>query len=346
MSVVVVFASEVAAAIGKNPYRSPVHVLEDIWKRDDDYTKVQEEYVKSLDTLDIRRCDLTKPDRALLAVLENTQKVTQTAPTMSSGVSQSLKMCESALGKRKAQEISVVQHEATVLASKKLKSTPAEFIRHKEDSAKRIEQNTRFGQASQLLEEVLAKPPDQAIKRIQSHPIRPTTMSDDELRRKVTQTAQTMYGTRHESTAIAQFEEKHQVTVKDNNTICKSIRYPTFTIVGRVDGLVEGKLIEVKNRKSRFMTPLYDVIQIHCYMRMYHLECATLVQRLSDQTQESKITWDASLWDSEVVPKLTRFVEHYQRFLKNNRAKHEFIELPTDDHVRNQWWDKFIRAQD
>jgi hypothetical protein len=75
----------------------------------------------------------------------------------------------------------------------------------------------------------------------------------------------------------------------------------TYRLGGRIDGTVDkgSTLVEIKNRKNRFMdpVPMYDVLQMHCYMHLLQKTRCDLIEKLhGGQTKTTAIPWDAELW--------------------------------------------------
>ena len=110
----------------------------------------------------------------------------------------------------------------------------------------------------------------------------------------------------------------------------------TLCIGGRIDGLQNGKLIEIKNRKSKFITPLpqYDIIQLHCYMFMLDQVRGYLIEHL--QNQQEKITilkWDPSLW-STIFHELINFARVFHSVIHNESWQCELLQCKTQNEQR------------
>ena len=70
-----------------------------------------------------------------------------------------------------------------------------------------------------------------------------------------------------------------------------------------------GRLIEIKNRKSRFMTPLpeYDIIQVHCYLFLQDETEIDVIEHLPDGREKTTaVVWKPELWRT-VQDGLVRF---------------------------------------
>jgi hypothetical protein len=94
----------------------------------------------------------------------------------------------------------------------------------------------------------------------------------------LTQEIQTQRGVRLEAKAEDVFGAQTGRVVNQRNT---PVRYECeeYCIVGYIDGMQDGTLVETKNRK-RFWTspPEYDIIQLRCYMKMKGCENGLLLE--------------------------------------------------------------------
>jgi DNA polymerase III epsilon subunit-like protein len=76
----------------------------------------------------------------------------------------------------------------------------------------------------------------------------------------------------------------------------------TYGLVGRIDGFVDGQLVEVKNRTKRLFRKVrdYEQVQLEVYMRMVDVHSATLLERLTDDVvheQKHHVARNDELWD-------------------------------------------------
>eukprot|EP00941_MAST-03F_sp_MAST-3F-sp1_P002100 g2100.t1 len=111
---------------------------------------------------------------------------------------------------------------------------------------------------------------------------------------------------------------KKKAVVRDGNAkwyqkeiaVSEMNRLPLI-IGGRVDGFQNGKLVEIKNRVRRIpdKLPVYDLVQIHCYMSILELNSCEVVQRLrSDHATMDRqyIDFDDGFWNDTIVRGLLR----------------------------------------
>ena len=104
-------------------------------------------------------------------------------------------------------------------------------------------------------------------------------------------------------------------------------------ICGRIDGFRNGELVEIKHRKSHIYNPLpiYDVIQVHCYMQILGLEKATLIQSLAlgdgtFQTDETTILRDDTYWHEHILPGLKTMVACLDDFCRDSLLQDQFFQ--------------------
>lgn len=128
----------------------------------------------------------------------------------------------------------------------------------------------------------------------------------------------TTFGTRHENRALELYEQKTGKFVVESNSKCYYIHYLRdnellYSICGKIDGLSDGRLVEVKNRKNRFFgtrVPIYDRIQILTYLKMLELPAADLVECLmkkdGPEIMITEIHFDEDLWN-DVTQRLEQF---------------------------------------
>jgi hypothetical protein len=107
-------------------------------------------------------------------------------------------------------------------------------------------------------------------------------------------------GLQNEDRILNTYETERDVKVVERNT--KTIRkdYGRFRLVGRTDGFVESenRIVDSKDR-TRFWpeVPLYDEIQLRCYMSMTGAAESELIERFPNgQTRHTKFMNDPEKW--------------------------------------------------
>lgn len=80
-----------------------------------------------------------------------------------------------------------------------------------------------------------------------------------------------------------------------------------WRVCGKVDAETEDSVIEVKNRRNRFMCPEYDYIQLQTYLFIRNKSKGVLLERLKGENKESRFDFNEELWE-EVTIDLAEFV--------------------------------------
>ncbi|KAJ7382118.1 hypothetical protein OS493_036957 [Desmophyllum pertusum] len=80
-----------------------------------------------------------------------------------------------------------------------------------------------------------------------------------------------------------------------------------WSVCGKVDAETEDSVIEVKNRRNHFMCPEYDYIQLQTYLFIRNKTKGVLLERLKGENKETCIDFDEELWE-EVTIDLAEFV--------------------------------------
>lgn len=109
----------------------------------------------------------------------------------------------------------------------------------------------------------------------------------------------------NENKIIDKYEKKNQTKIKFNNSKLYKMKLFTFDIYeiyicGKIDGIIDDELIEIKNRRNRLFEfiPIYEQIQIEIYFRLANLNKGKLIQNYNDTTSEFIITSNDTLWES------------------------------------------------
>lgn len=122
----------------------------------------------------------------------------------------------------------------------------------------------------------------------------------------------TTYGVHQEAKVV------QALKVEGNNQEFYRKDFGSFVLGGRVDGFVDGKLVEIKNRTNRLFgcVPEYERVQVECYMRLLGIDGCALIERLDEEQQSHHLQRNDALW-SAIVKGLTAFTQ----FLRELDAK-------------------------
>lgn len=127
-------------------------------------------------------------------------------------------------------------------------------------------------------------------------------------------------GLNNENHILDQYETSRDVKVTERNT--KTIRkdFGTFKIVGRTDGFVasENRIVDSKDRTRYWpQVPLYDEIQLRCYMVMTGATESELIEKFPDgRTRHTKYMNDPEKWSS-IQTSIERAVEKLNMALED-----------------------------
>jgi hypothetical protein len=107
-------------------------------------------------------------------------------------------------------------------------------------------------------------------------------------------------GLNNENTILDQYEAQRDVKVTDRNTKTFKKTYGSFRLIGRTDGYVasENRIVDSKDR-TRFwaQVPLYDEIQLRCYMDMSGATESELIERFPNgDVRHTKFLNDPEKW--------------------------------------------------
>jgi hypothetical protein len=120
----------------------------------------------------------------------------------------------------------------------------------------------------------------------------------DEVRGKVSK----QRGLNNEDHILNTYETSRDVKVTERNTKTIKKDFGAFKLVGRCDGYVasENRIVDSKDRTRHWPTvPIYDEIQLRCYMNMYGAIESELIERFpGGDTRHTKYLADEGIWNS------------------------------------------------
>jgi hypothetical protein len=131
-------------------------------------------------------------------------------------------------------------------------------------------------------------------------------------------------GLKNEEAILDTYEAAKDVKVTERNTKTIKKDFGTFKLVGRCDGYVaaESRIVDSKDRTRLWpQVPLYDELQLRCYMNLYDAKESELIERFPDRTtRHTKYMNTADKWDG-IESAIRRGVD------KLNAALHDEEEL-------------------
>jgi hypothetical protein len=110
----------------------------------------------------------------------------------------------------------------------------------------------------------------------------------EEVRGKVT----TQRGLDNEEKILDSYEAAKKVKVTERNTKIVKRDFGTYKLVGRCDGYVaeQKRIVDSKDRTRVWpAVPLYDEIQMRCYMQLYDAVESELVERFPDKSTRNTV---------------------------------------------------------
>ena len=134
-------------------------------------------------------------------------------------------------------------------------------------------------------------------------------------------------GTKGEQTAIQQYEKEYDCTVKMQNSIFYRKKLnDTVCIGGRVDGIVNDRVIEVKCRQNRFFdaVPDYEYVQIMTYMALTDKSSCDVVQFFRNEIRVDSFDFDEEAWH-HIRDAVVAFAESFCQFIDDEQMQDEFM---------------------
>lgn len=161
---------------------------------------------------------------------------------------------------------------------------------------------------------------EQKYRAVSNQLISKTNLSDkqkDAAKDYIRKTLYTNHGTRHESTTAKLNPDYIEDDTYYKYTVCV-IEGTEYEIVGRIDRLIKDEtgnltLVEIKNRANCLFKNVreYEEIQCQTYMEMLNIESCRLVEQHNKDTCTHLLKRDKDGWQTDILPKLKNFCEHF-----------------------------------
>lgn len=152
-----------------------------------------------------------------------------------------------------------------------------------------------------------------------------------ELTDAVIKSVNTSRGSERESEALEIYEKTTNYIVSGNNDkFYKKSVGEGVIIGGRIDGMTGTKLIEVKCRRNRLfnMLPKYEKVQIHAYMFLTGTTLCDLVQKFNGKIQIDTYEFDVDYWE-EICNKIIEFWKDFKDLLENEYEQDQLLRRST-----------------
>ena len=128
----------------------------------------------------------------------------------------------------------------------------------------------------------------------------------------------------------------------------------SWLLAGRVDGFIDGQLVEIKSRTRCFLSPLplWDRCQFECYLQILDLQQGQVLEVLREKTAASAaasasgaeavvserrkrtlLRRDDSAWQSGIQPQLQRFVDFLHGFMQDELRMRQYMAHAPDGRL-------------
>lgn len=298
----IVYASEIAACIGMNKYKSVEDAKIDVWKR--------------WDSPSFRRASAgnpsvhKSPEEVFSSLAPSVQKLVSNA--VSSGTEKAATDVMQAALKEKANIVTPEAIEAIVLSASKKEpvdhacKTLVGSRQVVESLNNSLTENCSAADVKRVIDSVLVKDVKEA-------------------RESVVHAVNCKRGLQNEHKGIASYEKSKRVKLhgKNSDFYKKCIGQSTFGtpvyVGGRVDGLTDDKVVEIKCRRNHLFNtlPLYEKVQTQAYLFLTGKDTVEVLQKHDGCTRSDEYMADAEFW-GEVCGKALSFASDLESLISIN----------------------------
>lgn len=98
-------------------------------------------------------------------------------------------------------------------------------------------------------------------------------------------------------------------SVQQDKTCYTMPVYRNVRLIGFVDGVKDGKIVEIKNRQNRLFgrVPEYERVQCMTYMKLTNAKECILIENFEGKTNQFTIEYDESYWNNRLFPNILSF---------------------------------------
>ena len=290
LNMITINASEVAALVGRNPYKDAEEAIQDLINRNVHHTPDQETQ-RALeicqDDPGAKRLHQDLMTRSRLT--RNTEEASKVKEDYHSAVSKLEEDKIKGLASKQAEQETHVR---------------GEFEPRIRDATTRSQKNKVLVELGDEIAAVGTRIKQEEAK----------VHGDMEHLKKVgTRKANTSFGTRHEASVGDMYHAQTGLNIDKDNIRRFWEFMPGFGIVGRFDGFNEaGVLVEIKNRMRRLFGKVveYELVQVHVYMAMSRKTQAQLVERYQDEILIHPVEFEQEFMD-DVMKELRDICKSY-----------------------------------
>lgn len=359
MKSMMIFASEVPVIVGLNPFRKIEDVFFNVWKR------------TCPDQVDKYAGDtpMTKEDS-----MNRTLQTTGLSSIQNKAVVESSKAFVNAQVQKTIQDTkSIVNALVDIQDKQKLRGVLEEARDiEREESMEEVVKSLEKVQiemdkvlpvqvAQELktnVEEVISAKPGEdrkgKLNKVQDKVNRLFSLEKhmkEDIDKHVTSKLQQTYGKVHEKSATNMYEKTSLDKVTDTNLkfyhrYVGDAKEYKVSVGGRIDGLVNGQVVEVKNRIKAFKSPLpkYDIAQLQTYLYILDGREGKLIEHLRTskdlEMNTTIVPRDDQMWNTTMVPFLASFSNAMATYTNDTDMQKAFVAAtPLDrrDMIRTLW---------
>lgn len=135
-------------------------------------------------------------------------------------------------------------------------------------------------------------------------------------------------GLQNENTILDSYETTNDVKVTERNTKLLKMSFPTFRLIGRIDGFVasENKIVDSKDRTRMWdAVPVYDEIQMRVYMKLTGAVQAELIERFPNGTVRlTKFDNEVEKWNT-IEKEIESGVQRMRAICENEEELKELV---------------------
>ena len=311
-----IFASEIAAAIGHNPYKNSDEIKINMWRRMD----------KESFELCIERTKTEFTNQA--TIVESVHISTENAiksDLEGDATKEIQKIMEKPIRVSTEKDLETIKE--VLNDDKKSTRTKRKFIKDMiMDTKVNLNANTKT-KIQKTVDNLVISGASMSEEKIKKE-IECLKVSDSvQLREAVNTVVNTSRGTQRESVAIEMYEKETGLDVTENNNkFYKADVGDGVMIGGRIDGFSGGKLIEVKCRRNRFFDrlPKYEKVQIHAYMFITGVESCDLVQKFDGKVRVDTYDFDFDYWEG-ICDQIISFWEDFKELMDDEEEQDELM---------------------
>jgi hypothetical protein len=305
----ILYASELAACVGMNKYKSVEDAKIDVWRRWDS---------PSFHRASKRNCSVQRTPKELYSSLGPSVHKLVSRAVSSETEKGATDVVDVALNE-KANKVTGEAIKAILSAASTKESldeacqTLVGSREVAESLNKSLTQNCSAADVKRVIDSVLVKDVKEA-------------------RESVVREVNTRRGTQNEHRGIASYEKSKRVKLHGKNSdfykksIGKSTAGTLVYVGGRVDGLTDDKVVEVKCRRNHLFStlPMYEKVQTQAYLFLTGKDTIEVLQKYDGVTRSDEYVVDAEFWE-EVCGAALRFATDLELLIGVEGAQDEFF---------------------